>query len=218
MKVERVSYDVMTPSAARGLLESIYFKPQMRWVIDRIEVLRPIEFISIRRNEVGAKASYFTASRAMTTGRGRVGICIESEREQRAGLVLRDVGYVVSAHIEVLVRRFERGGPELPLRACAGKHLAIFSRRARTGQCWQQPYLGQREYPARCTLLEGTDQAPESTLPVADRNRDFGIMLHDLDFDQDAETKAVRSAPPRFFRARTENGVITVPPFHAALA
>ena len=218
MKAERVSYDFITPSAARGLLEAIYWKPQIRWVVDRIHILKPIQFTSIRRNEVASKIPLASARAAMKSGSGNIGIHIEEDRQQRAALVLRDVAYVIEAHFDVLDRRFEKNGPELPVNDCAGKHLDMFSRRARAGQCFQQPYFGTREFPARFTLLEPSDPVPESALPPADRNRDFGYMLHDLAFDQDPETKAVRSATPHFFRAQTENGVITVPPFQQTLA
>ena len=218
MKAERVSYDVITPSAARGLLEAIYWKPQIRWVIDRLHVLKPIQFTSIRRNELASKIPLASARSAMKAGQGNLGIHIEEDRQQRAALVLRDVAYVIEAHFDVLDRRFEKGGPKLPLNDCAGKHLEMFSRRARAGQCFQQPYFGTREFPARFTFLEPGEPVPSSTLPSADRDRDFGYMLHDLAFDQDATTKAVRSATPRFFRAQMKAGVIAVPPFHQTLA
>jgi len=218
MKAERVSYDVITPSAARGLLEAIYWKPQIRWVIDRLHVLKPIQFTSIRRNELASKIPLASARSAMKAGQGNLGIHIEEDRQQRAALVLRDVAYVIEAHFDVLDRRFEKGGPELPLNDCAGKHLEMFSRRARAGQCFQQPYFGTREFPARFTFLEPDAPLPDSTLPLADRDRDFGYMLHDLAFDQDPTTKAVRSATPRFFRAQMKAGVIAVPPFHQTLA
>ncbi|HVU32030.1 MAG TPA: type I-C CRISPR-associated protein Cas5c [Opitutaceae bacterium] len=214
MKAERVSYDVMTPSAARGVLEAIYWKPQIRWVIDRIHVLRPIGFTSVRRNEVASKIPVGPARTAMRAGSGNLGLAIEEDRQQRASLILRDVGYVIEAHFDILDRRFERNGLELPVNACEGKHLDMFTRRARAGQCFQQPYFGCREFPARFTLLETTDPLPESTLPAADRNRNLGYMLHDLVFDQDAKTKAVRSATPRFFPAELKDGVLHVPPFH----
>ena len=218
MKAERVSYDVITPSAARGLLEAIYWKPQIRWVIDRLHVLRPIQFTSIRRNELASKIPLASARSAMKAGQGNLGVHIEEDRQQRAALVLRDVAYVIEAHFDVLDRRFEKGGPELPLNDCAGKHLEMFSRRARAGQCFQQPYFGTREFPVRFTFLEPGAPLPDSTLPLADRDRDFGYMLHDLAFDQDPATKAVRSATPRFFRAQMKAGVIAVPPFHQTLA
>lgn len=216
MKAERVSYDVITPSAARGLLEAIYWKPQIRWVIDRLHVLRSIQFTSVRRNEVGAKIPPGPARSAMKSGTGALGLFIEEERQQRAALVLRDVAYVIEAHFDILDFRFEKAGPELPAKDCEGKHLDMFNRRARAGQCFQQPYFGCREFPASFALLEG--ELPANTLPAADRNRDLGFMLHDIAFEQNSKTKAVKSTTPRFFRAATQDGVITVPPFHQALA
>lgn len=216
MKVERVSYDVMTPSGARGILEAIYWKPQIRWVIDRIYVLKPIQFTSIRRNEVASKASATTAKSAMKAGKGDLGILIEDDRQQRAAMVLRDVAYVIEAHFEILDPRFEKGGPELPMNDNAGKHLDMFNRRARGGQYFHHPYFGCREFPVSFELIEGA--LPESTLPAGERDKDFGFMLHDLEFDQDPKTKAVKSTTPRFFRAEMKNGIIEVPPFHQALA
>lgn len=216
MKVERVSYDVMTPSGARGILEAIYWKPQIRWVIDRIHVLRPIQFSSIRRNEVASKASAATAKSAMRAGTGDIGILIEEDRQQRAALVLRDVAYLIEAHFEVVDLRFDRDGPEASRDDNAGKHLSIFNRRAKGGQYFHHPYFGCREFPVNFELAG--DVLPESRLPLAERNRDLGFMLHDLEFDQDPKTKAVHSTTPRFFRAIMKDGVIEVPRFHQALA
>ncbi|MFN0075466.1 MAG: type I-C CRISPR-associated protein Cas5c [Prosthecobacter sp.] len=216
MKVERVSYDVMTPSGARGILEAIYWKPQIRWVIDRIHVLKPVQFTSIRRNEVASKASAATAKSAMKAGTGDIGIIIEEDRQQRAALVLRDVAYVIEAHFEITDMRFEKDGPEASRDDNAGKHLSIFNRRAKGGQYFHHPYFGCREFPVNFELIDGA--LPESTLPAGERDKDFGFMLHDLEFDQDPKTKAVKSTTPRFFRAEMKNGIIEVPPFHQALA
>lgn len=216
MKVERVSCDVMTPSGARGILEAIYWKPQIRWVIDRIHVLKPIQFTSIRRNEVASKASASTAKSAMNAGKGDVGIIIEEDRQQRAAMVLRDVAYVIEAHFDILDPRFEKGGLELPMNDNAGKHLDMFNRRARQGQYFHHPYFGCREFPVSFELIEGL--LPETELVSTDRDKDFGFMLHDIVFDQDPKTKAVKNTTPKFFRAVMKNGVIEVPPFHQALA
>lgn len=216
MKVERVSYDVMTPSGARGILEAIYWKPQIRWVIDRIQVLKPIQFTSIRRNEVASKASAATAKSAMKAGTGDIGILIEDDRQQRAALVLKDVAYVIEAHFEIIDMRFEKDGPEASRDDNAGKHLNIFNRRTKGGQYFHHPYFGCREFPVNFELIEGA--LPESTLSDGERDKDFGFMLHDLEFDQDPKTKAVKSTTPRFFRAVMKNGIIEVPPFHQALA
>lgn len=215
MKVERVSYDVMTPSAARGVLEAIYWKPEIRWVIDRIHVLQPIRFTNLRRNEIDTKIPLKAA-----TGKGSVGIAVEEHRQQRASLLLRDVRYVVQAHFDILVPRFEKNGPDLPVNDVAGKHLDMFNRRARAGQVFHQPYLGCREFPARFRLVEPGEAlpAPDPSLLEGTQPRDLGFMLHDLEFDQDPRTKRVRSATPHFFRAQMDRGVIDVPPlpFHRA--
>lgn len=207
MKAERVSYDIITPSAARGVLEAIYWKPQIRWAIDRIHLLKPVRFTSIRRNEVGKKMS--GPSRAMMSGieSGSLGLNIEDERQQRASLLLREVAYVIEAHFE-LVDHTES----------EGKHLDIFKRRARRGQYFHHPYLGTREFPASFELIEDGQPLPESTVPESDRDKDFGFMLHDITFDQDPQSKKVRDTTPRFFRAEMQGGVIDIPPFHRSIA
>ncbi len=191
MKAERVSYDVMTPSAARGIVEAIYWKPQIRWVIDRIHVLKPIRFTNIRRNEVGSKIPAGTARKAMKEGRGNIGMMIEAERQQRAAMVLRDVGYVIEAH-------FETFDPN----ENTAKHLDQFNRRARRGQCFHRPSLGCREFAADFELVE--DQMPLSELAgTPDGNRDLGYMLHDIDFENNMTA--------RFFHAQMRGGVVEVP-------
>lgn len=207
MKAERVSYDLITPSAARGVLEAIYWKPQIRWVIDRIHVLKPVHFVSIRRNEVGKKMP--SPSKKEMTGEepASIGLHIEEERQQRASLVLRDVGYVVEAHFELL----DASEPE-------GKHLDIFNRRARKGQYFHHPYFGTREFPAFFSLVEPGGDLPPCELADHERDRDFGFMLHDITFDQDHKTKKVKDTTARFFRAEMRDGVIEVPPFHEAIA
>ena len=201
MKVERVSYDVITPSAARGILEAIHWKPAIRWVIDEIRVLEPIRFESIRRNEVASKISARNVTSAMNKNSTEgLYIFVDSgkERQQRAATILRDVGYVLSAHFELTN---EAGYDDNE-----GKHLDIFNRRARKGQCFHQPYLGTREFPAKFTLLEN-GESPESNLSDMDRNKDFGWMLHDIDFT-DGNT-------PHFYRAVMNDGVIIVPPLRS---
>jgi CRISPR-associated protein Cas5d len=147
MKVERVSYDTMTPSAARGVVEAIYWKPEIRWHIDRLTVLKPIQFTSVRRNEVKDKIGA-GAAKAMKDGTGNLAYCVDDgdNRQQRATLMLRDVGYVIEAHIEIL------SGPDN-----IGKHLDQFNRRARKGSCFTRPYLGCREFAADFELLEDID-------------------------------------------------------------
>lgn len=199
MKVERVSYDVLTPSAARGILDAIHWKPAIRWSVDRIHVLNPIRFESIRRNEVGSKLSPASVSKAMKAG-STSGLAnyVDEDRQQRAATILRDVAYVIEAHFDLTAR----AGTE----DSVGKHLDIFNRRARKGQCFQMPCMGVREFPAHFQLLEDADAVPEkhaSLLPA----RDLGWMLHDIDFDH--------GMTPRFFRAQMADGVIKVPSWHS---
>lgn len=196
MKVERVSYDVITPSAARGILEAIHWKPAIRWVVDSIQVLKPIRFESIRRNEVGGKLSAASVGKAMKAGRtDNLVTYVEEDRQQRAATILRDVAYVVHAHFELT----DKAGPDDNI----GKHLDTFNRRARKGQYFHAPCLGTREFPASFELLEGDIDL--SALPDALRGeRDLGWMLHDIDF-ADGMT-------PHFFRAQMSDGLIAVPP------
>lgn len=188
MKVERVSYDVMTPSAARGILEAIYWKPEIRWVVDRIHVLNPIRFTNIRRNEVADKISVTNITSAMRRGSGQLALFIEDSRQQRAALVLRDVAYVIEAHFEII-----GGEPN------EGKHLDQFNRRARTGACYHRPYFGCREFPVNFALVE--DEIPASPLQG---EQDLGWMLHDLDYPNNREA--------RFFRAILRNGILDCHP------
>jgi CRISPR-associated protein Cas5d len=189
-KVERGSYDVMTPSAARGILEAVYWKPEIRWIIERIRVLKPIRFTNIRRNEIESKVSAANAKRVMNAGKGKLGVFIEDDRQQRAALILRDVEYVIEARFELLDSSETN----------TGKHKEIFTRRARAGQCFHRPYLGCREFPAFFELVEGE-------APASDLSGDLGWMLHDIDFKNGMQ--------PRFFRARMRKGVIEVPPFES---
>lgn len=195
MKVERVSYDVMTPSAARGILEAVHWKPAIRWVIDRIHVLKPIRFQSFRRNEVGAKASAASAGTAMRTGStAGLGLVVEDNRQQRATMFLNDVAYVIEAHFELTAK----AGPD----DSEAKHLSMFNRRAAAGQCFHRPCLGTRECVADFELIEPGAPLPVSRLPDDQRNRDLGWMLHDIDFADGATS--------RFFQARLIDGVLDV--------
>ncbi|MCC8539032.1 type I-C CRISPR-associated protein Cas5c [Xanthomonas axonopodis pv. poinsettiicola] len=195
MKVERVSYDIITPSAARGILEAIHWKPAIRWVVDSIQVLKPIRFESIRRNEVGGKLSAASVSKAIKGGRTDTLVSyVEEDRQQRAATLLREVGYVIAAHFELT----DKAGADDNV----GKHLDIFNRRARRGQCFQAPCLGTREFPASFALIESDAQMP-STDPALVGERDLGWMLHDIDF-ADGMT-------PRFFRAHMVDGRVEVP-------
>jgi CRISPR-associated protein Cas5d len=201
MKVERVSYDVMTPSAARGVVEAIYWKPEIRWHVDRITVLNPIQFTSVRRNEVKDKIGAGVA-KAMKDSVGNLAFYVDEgdNRQQRATLMLRDVGYIIEAHIEIL------SGP-----VNIAKHLDQFNRRARKGACFTRPYLGCREFAADFEMLEA-----ESAVPAIDASlagpRDLGWMLHDIDFTDPKNMQA------KFFHATMQDGVIEVPPFAEAYA
>jgi len=195
MKVERVSYDVMTPSAARGVLESIHWKPAILWVVDRIHVLAPIRFQSFRRNEVGAKISGVTAERAMRAGNvAGLGMVVEDNRQQRAATLLVDVDYVIEAHFELTSKA---GADDTP-----AKHASMFNRRAASGQCFHRPCLGTREFAADFELLPQGAALPESRLPPDQRDRDLGWMLHDIDHAGDKSS--------RFFRARLTDGILDV--------
>lgn len=212
MKVERVSYDVITPSAARAVFEAILWKPEIRWTVTKIEVLRPIQWISVQRNEVGRVASADSAEKAMRAGTGDLGIYCDdpSVRQQRAGLFLRDVAYRLHARFDMedgskhihrypeLCGRFppepEAGQPENP-----AKYLAMFQRRARKGQCFNQPYLGCREFSAWFELVDDPQAAAQSEPPIH-HSQDLGWMLYDLDYADGMK--------PGFFRAVMNDGVI----------
>lgn len=192
LKVERVSYDVMTPSAARGILEAIHWKPAISWAIDRIHVLKPIKFQTIRRNEVAHKIPVAKARSAMKSGNLEgLELLVEDARQQRAATVLHDVAYVIEAHF-TLTDKADAAETE-------GKHLDIFNRRARKGQCFHQPCLGTREFPADFSLIEADAPLP-SAIPD---DRDLGLMLFDIDHAGDRSSL--------FFRAKLEQGVMHIP-------
>lgn len=190
MKVERVSYDFITPSAARAIFEAILWKPEIRWTIERIEILNPVRWISVRRNEVGAVLSSRNVHTAMQGGRGTLALNIEDERQQRAGLFLRDVCYRLYARFDPIK------GEALDNPA---KYAEMFRRRAVKGQCVNQPYFGCREFDARFRLIERPDEEPA---PLASVHGDFGWMLYDMDFREPAAPQ------PMFFRAQAVQGVI----------
>ena len=194
MKVERVSYDVMTPSAARGIVEAIHWKPAIAWKIDRIHVLQSIKFQTFRRNEVGSKIPAKKARTAM--GRDTLeglGLEVDDDRQQRATIALSKVGYVIEAHFDLT----SRAEPD----DTAAKHVEMFKRRAAKGQCFHRPCLGCREFAADFELVEG--KWPASTLPDDQKSRDLGWMLYDIDFSKSDK-------PAMFFRARLDNGVLDV--------
>lgn len=196
LKVERVSYDVITPSAARAVFESIFWKDAIRWEVTKIEVLNPIKWTAIRRNEVGAVA-----------GKNIKSIYIEEKRQQKNALLLKDVRYRIYAKlIFIPVRdrknmKHDPGFDENP-----GKYNAMFERRAAKGQCFNQPYLGTREFAASFRLI---DKNAEDLRPAIDENRDFGIMLYDMDFSD------IKNIQPMFYRAKMVQGAIMVPAYNS---
>lgn len=232
MKVERVSYDVPTPSAVRAVFEAIFWKPAIRWHPTRIEILNPIKWTSVRRNEIGAVASDRSS-----------GIIIEDSRQQRAGYFLKDVKYRFYAVLEYIPisERNNNGNPSLRDNHKAipeyliepeekefyleelkfwqeqkdlyrkdetpGKYLAIFERRATKGQCFNQPYLGTREFSCNFKLIKDFDN--DTAKPI-DETRDLGFMLYDVDFTDLEDPK------PMFFKAKIKNGIVNIPPITSA--
>lgn len=192
MKVERVSYDVITPSAARAIFEAILWKPAIEWQITRVEVLNPIKWMNLRRNEVESIVSVRTAKTAMTSGEGQLGIYVDEQRQQRASLLLKDVRYRIHGEFQMT----EKAGPQ----DSAAKFADMFRRRAQKGQCFNQPYLGCREFSCDFSLADETSEAT----PIPDCS-DLGFMLYDLDYSDPASPR------PLFFRARMENGTINIP-------
>lgn len=190
-KVERVSYDVMTPSAARGLLEAILWHPGMRWHVDSIRVLNPIRFTGVRRNEVKSKANE-NALRAMMNGGAQAGINCRREIMQRASMVLTDVRYVISAHFDMTDRAAPDDTPD--------KFYAMACRRMRKGQNFHQPCLGCREFPAQYRLIEEDEALPE-TEASRTLNRDLGLMLYDMDYSDPRS-----GITPMFFHATLIHG------------
>lgn len=189
MKVERVSYDVMTPSAARGILEAIYWKPAIVWEIDRIHVMKPVRFDNIRRNEVKGKIPLAPVKSAFQGNEEVLFQDANDERVQRASMVLRDVSYYIEAHFN----KTDKAGPEDSVE----KHYNVALRRMRKGQCFHHPYFGCREFPVQFEFVDG--EIPKSEL---NGKKDLGLMLWDIDFAHDM--KAV------FFRAEMNEGVIDV--------
>ncbi|CAO3435737.1 type I-C CRISPR-associated protein Cas5c [Azospirillum doebereinerae] len=198
-KTERASYEVITPSAARGIFDAVYWRPGLRWVIDRIHVLNPIRFQSLSRNEVGDRVPVATVRHAMRTGDLHALPRAATENHQRrAATILVEVDYLVTAHLILT--------DDAPAGDRLGEPLTIATRRARRGQCFRSPCLGTREFPADVALWEGPP--PVHRLPDDQRDRDLGLMLFDIDY---AANRA-----SRFFHAVLRDGVIDVPPFVAA--
>lgn len=196
MKVERVSYDVITPSAARAIFEAILWKPAIQWQITKIEVLNPIKWMNLRRNEVESIVSTRTAKAAMKSGEGHLGIYVDEQRQQRASLLLKDVRYRLHGEFQIT----DNAGPQ----DSAAKFADMFRRRAEKGQCFNQPYLGCREFSCDFELVDAAN-GPE---PI-EYSADLGFMLYDLDYSD------IASPQPLFFRAKMENGVVAVPDRHS---
>lgn len=196
LKVERVSYDVMTPSAARGLLDSILFHPGMKWVVDRIHVCAPIRFTNIRRNEIKDTISARKMQTLMEKG-GEAYLATPESIQQRAAMVLRDVHYVIDAHFDMTMRASPTDNP--------GKFQEMMRRRVEKGQCYHQPYFGAREFPANFRPCTELPPCPEELKG----EKDLGWMLLDMDYS-DKE-----NITPRFFRAILRDGVLEVPPMYS---
>ena len=191
MKVERCSYDVITPSAARGILEAIYWHPGMKWVIDKIYVQKPVQFTSIRRNEVKSKISSNNVLPVYNGADKPLYISTKSDIVQRASLLLRDVSYVIEAHFEMTEKAVESDNP--------GKFKDIIMRRLKRGECYHTPYFGCREFPANFCLCE--DEKIETAYSG---EKDLGFMLYDMDFSD------LDNIQPMFFRALMKDGVINL--------
>ena len=193
LKVERMSYDVMTPSAARGLLESIYWHPGLRYQILNIYVLNPIAFSSIRRNEVKSRISAQKVREAMSGKQTELYLCTSDDIQQRAATVLRGVHYVIEARFDMTPAASPSDNP--------GKFRDILRRRLERGQCYHQPCFGVREFPAFFRAWPG------GPIPTAypEETRDLGLMFYDMDY-RDPE-----NILPMFFRAKLERGVLHVP-------
>lgn len=190
LKVERVSYDVITPSAARGLIEAIYWHPGLRWHIDRIHVMNPIAFTNIRRNEVKDKILATNVRSVMTGGDKPLAIYTGESIQQRASMVLTDVRYVIDAHFSLT----DRAAPT----DSEGKFIDIARRRLERGQCYHQPCFGCREFPAHFRAWPG---GPVPAIPVS---RSLGLMLYDMDYSNPWDIR------PTFFMAELKNGVLEV--------
>lgn len=195
MKTERVSYDIMTPSAARGILDAIYWHPGMRWVIDKIYVINPIRFTNIRRNEVKSVVNA-GKMKAMMEGKSDAGsIYTSDDIQQRASMILRDVRYVIEAHFAMTKKSAPGDTP--------AKFLSIFNRRVAKGQYFHHPYFGCREFPVNFSVCN------EQTISTFERGeRDLGFMLYDIDFSEDKEKQKIAS--PLFFRAKLTDGVLNL--------
>lgn len=190
MKVERCSYDVITPSAARGILEAIYWHPGMKWKIDRIHVIKPIRFTSIRRNEVKSKLSAPNAWSALNGSNKPLYISSKEEIVQRAAMLLCDVEYIIEAHFE-MTDKADANDNE-------GKFKDIIMRRLKRGECYHTPYMGCREFPVRFEICQ--EMMIETAYPKEEK--DLGYMLFDFDYSNPEDIQ------PMFFRAILKNGIL----------
>ena len=193
LKVERCSYDVMTPSAARGILDAIYWHPGLKWVVDKIYVRKPIQFTSVRRNEVKSKVLASSVLQAYNGGEKPLYISSKEEIVQRASMLLCDVEYVIDAHFE-MTERANATATDNP-----GKFKDIIMRRLRRGECFHMPYFGCREFPAHFCLWE-EEKIPSAYEDVEEK--DLGLMLYDLDYRNPEDIQ------PMFFRAVLKRGVL----------
>lgn len=191
LKVERVSYDVMTPSAARGILDAVFWHPGMKWQVDRIYVLAPIQFTNIRRNECKSKVSGAKVRTVINSGKGDLCLYTSEDIQQRAAMVLQDVHYVIEAHFEMTEKANPTDNP--------GKFQEMMKRRLDKGQCFHQPCFGTREFPAKFRHWPG------KTVPTIREDRDLGLMLYDMDYSDREDIR------PMFFRAKLKDGVLEVP-------
>jgi CRISPR-associated protein Cas5d len=194
MKTERVSYDVMTPSAARGLLEAVYWHPGLSYSIDRIYVLAPIRFMNLRRNEVKATVSARSARTVMERGQGALYLSTQDNIQQRAAMLLTNVHYIIEAHFDMTDKAAPGDNP--------GKFQDILKRRIERGQCYHQPYFGCREFPAHFAPCQDIPPCPEELKG----ERDLGYMLYDMNYTDPEDIR------PLFFRAVLHDGVLEVPP------
>lgn len=189
MKAERVSYDVITPSAARGIIEAIYWHPGIQYHIDKIYVLNPIQHINIRRNEIKSVIAASTALAALKNNKP-MGIYAGEDRTQRASTILKNIHYVIEAHFTITDKAAPGDNP--------GKFISILTRRLNQGQCYNQPYFGCREYSAYFQEWQGGE------IPTIPLTQDLGYMLYDMDFSNPENIK------PKFFNAKIVNGVLDI--------
>lgn len=197
MKVERVSYDVMTPSAARGLLEAIYWHPGMKWIVSSIKVCAPIRFQNLRRNEVKETIKARNVRTVMERGKGLLYLAASENIQQRASMLLQDVHYVIEASFEMT----ENASPS----DNHGKFSDIIRRRLERGQCYHQPYFGCREFPAHFRACESVPECPAELMG----EKDLGWMLYDMDYSDPNDIR------PMFFRGVLRDGVLNIPPIES---